>query len=83
MHFLVLNLQENFQALLAPQIDSGDETLQGHHNAAPRNAQYISNIWEEFIEFYLCEGETAGVAIKQPILQAIADSGLSFLVICC
>ena len=36
------NLQGNFQALLVLRIDSGDQTLQGHLNTAPRNARYIS-----------------------------------------
>ena len=35
------------------------------------------NIREEFVGFYLCEGGTAGVAIKELIPQSIADLGLS------
>ena len=34
------------------------------------------NIREEFVGFYFCEGGTAGVAIKELILQASADLDL-------
>ena len=57
--------------------EAADISNKEHLSVVVRFVDSEKNIREEFVGFYLCEGGTAGVAIKELILQASADLGLS------
>ena len=85
------SLSGNFQARLEFRIDSGDQTLQlsimSDEVADISNKENLSvvirfldstkTVREEFVGFYLCEDGTTGAAIKDLIIGAVADLGLS------
>lgn len=57
--------------------EAADISNKEHLSVVIRFVDSEKNIREEFVGFYLCEGGTAGVAIKKLILQASGDLGLS------
>ena len=65
--------ESNYFTILADK--AADISNKEHLAVVIRFVDSGKNIHEEFVGFYLCEGGTAGVAIKEHILQASADLG--------